>query len=65
MEVSPVSDDELQATPYAQLWLSELGAYVPEHRSTVPALPPPGRGRRRPALPTPPAPDPMRRDRRE
>jgi hypothetical protein len=28
-----VSDDDLQALPYADLWLAELGATVPEHRS--------------------------------
>ncbi len=28
-----MSDDDLQALPYADLWLAELGATVPEHRA--------------------------------
>jgi hypothetical protein len=28
-----VSDEDLARTPYAELWLSELGATVPEHRA--------------------------------
>jgi hypothetical protein len=28
-----VSDENLRSIPYAQLWLAELGAHVPEWRS--------------------------------
>jgi hypothetical protein len=55
-----VSDDELRATSYAELWLAELGAVVPEHRSGEVAEAP----RPAPELRRAPAPHPTRPDRR-
>lgn len=51
-------DEELQRTPYAELWLSEMGATVPEYRPGMAAQPRPIRpGRRaRAPLPVPPGP---------
>jgi hypothetical protein len=54
-----MSDEDLRSIPYAQLWLSELGATVPEWRAGEA----PHRRRRRNELtaPWPPTgPDPVR-----
>lgn len=48
-----MSDEDLAAVPYAELWLSELGAVVPEYRRP--------RGEVRPDLP-PAAPRHAHRD---
>jgi hypothetical protein len=34
-----MTDDELARMPYADLWLSELGDVVPEHRAGEAVLP--------------------------